>query len=98
MTQPDVLTVRGEVDELSVDRFRSDVEGASHQHERDLTVVLSEVEFFPSVAIGVLATALKGAARNGVDFTIVADEESVVGRVLTISGMPFEDRVPGTGA
>jgi anti-anti-sigma regulatory factor len=81
-----LLTVTGSVDELSGPTFRSDLEKYTDGFERDLTVDLTGVDFFPSLAIGVLAVAAK-------DARVVAGPGTIVARVLTISNLPFREQV-----
>jgi anti-anti-sigma factor len=84
-----LLTVTGSVDELSGPTFRSDLEKYSDGFTRDLTADLTGVDFFPSLAIGVLAVAAKNARVAGHTLDVIATPDSIVGRVLTISRLPF---------
>jgi anti-anti-sigma factor len=86
------VVVTGSVDELSGQAFRSDLEKASAGFSRDATVDMSGVEFFPSLAVGVLAVAMKHAREAGTAMTVVAQPASVVARVLTICGLPYEEQ------
>jgi anti-anti-sigma factor len=86
------VVVSGSVDELSGQAFRSDLEKYSDGFSRDVAVDLSGVDFFPSLAVGVLAVAMKNAREAGTTLTAVADPGSVVARVLTICALPFEER------
>lgn len=88
----DLLTVMGSVDELSGPTFRADLEKASEQFTRDLTVDLTAVDFFPSLAVGVLAVALKNARNAGRTMEVVAAAGSIVARVLTVSALPFREQ------
>jgi anti-anti-sigma factor len=87
-----LLTVSGSVDELSGPTFRSDLEKHSDGFSRDLVVDLSAVDFFPSLAIGVLAVAAKNARNAGHLLDVVAAPGSIVARVLTISNLPFREQ------
>lgn len=93
--QPGVLSVCGEVDELSIERFGVDLDEASQDFQTDLAVLLTGVEFFPSAAVGVLTRGLKRAAANDVALVLVADSASIAGRVLRMTGIPHTDRIPG---
>ena len=84
-----LLTITGSVDELSGPTFRSDLEKYSAEYTRDLVVDLTAVDFFPSLAIGVLAVAAKNARNAGTTLDVIATPDSIVGRVLTISRLPF---------
>ncbi|MGB0100832.1 MAG: STAS domain-containing protein [Nocardioides sp.] len=87
-----VLTVTGSVDELSGPAFREDLAKASDGYARDLTVDLTGVDFFPSLAVGVLAVAAKQARTAGHSFDVVAAPGSIVARVLTISALPYREQ------
>lgn len=86
-----LLRVTGSVDELSGPAFRTDLEKAADQFSRDLTVDLTGVDFFPSLAVGVLAVALKNARNAGHTLDVVAAPGSIVARVLTVSALPFRE-------
>lgn len=82
------LTVTGEVDEASGALLRHAIEKGSDDFRRDLVVDLSEVLYFPSLAVGVLATAGKRAADSGHQLDVLATEGSIAQRVLTVCGLP----------
>lgn len=88
-----LLTVTGSVDELSGPTFREDLEKYSEEFGKDLTVDLTGVEFFPSLAVGVLAVAAKNARTAGHRLDVVAGEGTIVARVLTISQLPFREQL-----
>jgi anti-anti-sigma factor len=90
-TEAGLLTVSGSVDELSGPAFRADLEKATDQFSRDATVDLTGVDFFPSLAVGVLAVALKHARNAGLTLDVVAAPGSIVARVLTVSALPFRE-------
>ena len=87
-----LMTVTGSVDELSGPTFRNDLEKYSEGFSRDLTVDLSGVDFFPSLAIGVLAVATKNARNAGHSLDVVAVGGSIVARVLTITNLPYREK------
>lgn len=93
-----VLTLRGSIDELAVADLRAAVAEHSEQHRRSLTIELSDVDFLPSIAIGVLATGLRDASDNGVELALVASPGTIAHRVLFITGMPFSEAIPQPGA
>ena len=83
-----VLSVAGDVDEISGPTLREAVNEYSAGFSRDLDGDLSDVTFLPSLAIGVLAVAMKSARENGTSFELVASEGSLAQRVLTICALP----------
>lgn len=84
-----VLAVSGSVDELEGPTFRGDLDSHSGGYSRDLTLDLSDVEFFPSLAVGVLVVALRTMRENGAELTVLAREGSIVARVLTVCRLDF---------
>jgi anti-anti-sigma factor len=84
-----VLTVSGSVDELAGPTFRDDIEKHSEHFSRSLVVDLSDVEFFPSLAVGVLAVAMKHSRNAGTELEARAREGSIVARVLTVCALPY---------
>ena len=58
------LHVAGSIDELAVDDLRLAIYAATDHYTRDLTIDLSDVNFLPSMAIGVLASAMRQAAAK----------------------------------
>ncbi|MDN4172570.1 STAS domain-containing protein [Nocardioides sp. SOB77] len=93
-----VLTLGGSVDEYAVAALRSAVKEHSDEHRRPLAVELSDVDFLPSVAVGVLATGLRNAEQNGTELALVAAPGTIAHRVLVITGMPFLEAVPQHGS
>jgi len=87
-----LAVVTGSVDELSGQSFRNDLEKYSDGFARDLTVDLSGVDFFPSIAVGVLAVAMKNARNAGTELDVVVQPGTVVARVLTICGLPYAEK------
>jgi anti-anti-sigma regulatory factor len=83
------LAVSGSVDEVAVDDFRWALHlcmGASD----DPIVDLSDVDFFPSVAVG----ALIGALKRDRGVRVVARDGSFAAKVLDVCGIPFEQPRP----
>ncbi len=96
-----VLTLGGSVDEYAVAALRAAIKEHSDDHRTSLTVELSDVDFLPSVAVGVLATGMREAEQNGAELALVAAPGTIAHRVLFITGMPFLEAVrqhdaPGT--
>jgi anti-anti-sigma regulatory factor len=78
------LVVSGSVDELAVDDFR----WALHlcmSASTDPVVDLSDVDFFPSFAVG----ALIGALRRDRGMTVAAREGTFAAKVLDVCGIPY---------
>ncbi len=80
------VTVHGEIGELDTADFRRDLLEAVAQTETTVKVDLSDVDFLPSVAIGVLVGAMKGSAGR---IEIVAARRTIAAHLLQICGLPF---------
>ena len=89
-----LLVAHGDLDELATFELRETLAQATDQLSADLTIDLTDVDFLPSSAIGVLATAQTGARRNGADITFVAADGSVAQRVLAVCGLDYAETVP----
>lgn len=83
------LLVGGTVDELSAVPLREALQKHTDDFTRDLTVDLGDVDFLPSLGVGVLAVAMRQAEENGVAIRLRATEGSIAQRVLHICGLPF---------
>lgn len=78
------LTVSGSVDEMAADGLRSVVlAGIQLAPDRELIIDLTDVDFLPSLALGVLV----GARKRGHRVRLHADEGTVAFRVLTLTGL-----------
>ena len=88
-----LLVAHGDLDEPATFELRETLARATDQLSADLTIDLTDVDFLPSSAIGVLATAQTGARRNGAAITFVAAEGSVSQRVLTVCGLDYAESV-----
>jgi anti-anti-sigma factor len=86
------LAVSGCVDELTADEFRRALDQRLKSSAATI-VDLSDVDFFPSAAVGVLIGAMK---RGNDRIAITARRDCFAAKVLDICGIPFE-RTPGTG-
>ena len=86
--------MRGSVDETRVDELRSAIDECTGHFTRDLTIDLGDVDFLPSMGIGVLAGALREAEKQGHRLELVAPATSIAGRVLLICGLPHVDAGP----
>ena len=87
---PDTGTLRvsGEVDELSGDAFREAIQKHSEDYTRDLVVDLGDVDFLPSLGVGVLAVAIRTAEERGSRIELVAGKGTIAEQVLHICGLP----------
>jgi anti-anti-sigma factor len=86
------LDVSGAVDEASGPALRAAVEKYTDAYTQDLVVDMGDVDFLPSLGIGVLAVAMRNAAERGTTVELVAVEGTVAQRVLAICGMPHRVR------
>lgn len=84
----DVLTVTGELDEISSAALRDAVQEHTRDYASSIVIDLSDVDYLPSVAIGVLAVSLQSAAAHGQSVELVAVEGSIAQRVLQVCAMP----------
>jgi len=84
------LAPRGEIDEAAGIVLRDEITKYSRDFARTIRVDLSGVDYFPSLAVGVLATARRKAETAGVDLLLAAAEGTVAQRVLTICGLDYE--------
>jgi anti-anti-sigma regulatory factor len=87
------LVVSGSVDELAVDDFR----WALHlcmSASTNPVVDLSDVDFFPSCAVG----ALIGALRRDRGVTVVAIEGTFAAKVLDVCGIPYGVPAPDSAS
>jgi anti-anti-sigma factor len=85
------LTLHGEVDESGSVELRDLLRAITDDLVGELRIDLADVDFLPSVAIGVLAAAQGAAAKRGASITFVAAKGSIAQRVLTICGLPHEE-------
>lgn len=89
--EQNVLTVSGSIGELAGPRLREDIEKHSDQFSRSLDVDLSAVDFFPSLAVGVLAVAMRKSRDAGTEIGVQTREGTITARVLTICGLPYTE-------
>lgn len=89
-----LLIAHGDLDELATFELRETLAKATDQLTTGLTIDLTDVDFLPSSAIGVLATAQTGASRKGATITFVAADGSVAQRVLAVCGLEYAETVP----
>ena len=88
--EPDTRTlyVSGEVDELSGVALRETIEKHSEGFTQGLVIDLSDVDFLPSLGVGVLAVALRNAEDKGTRIDLVAGKGTISQQVLNICGLP----------
>lgn len=84
-----VLTVRGEIDEGAGVQLRAAIAEYSADYTRDLAVDLSRVDYFPSLAVGVLAQARLTASRSPMELELRAADGCIAQRVLDVCGIPY---------
>ena len=104
MTEPDfrydldreraVLTLHGELDEVATVQLREQLTNDTDGFTSGLAIDLTEVTFMPSPAIGVLASAVEKARRNGATIALVAPDGTIAGRLLTICALEHLPALP----
>ena len=82
------LAVHGEIGELDTANFRRDLLDAVAQSGHAVVVDLSDVDFLPSAAIGVMVGVLKGSAGQ---IQLAAAPQTIAARLLQICGLPSVD-------
>jgi anti-anti-sigma factor len=82
------LLVSGSVDELSGVALREAIDKHSDGCTEEMSVDLTDVDFLPSLGIGVLAIAMRTAEENGSRIDLVAAEGTIAEQVLSICGLP----------
>lgn len=82
------LTVHGEIGELDTADFRRDLLEAVAHSDGPVVVDLSDVDFLPSMAIGVLVGAVKGSAGQ---IQLAATPRTIAAHLLQICGLPYDD-------
>ncbi len=85
------LTLHGEVDEGASVELRDLLRPITADLVGELRIDLADVDFLPSVAIGVLAGARGAAAKRGAAIVFVAASGTIAQRVLSICGLPHEE-------
>jgi anti-anti-sigma factor len=83
------LLVSGSVDELSGVLLRDAIDKHSVSCTQPLSVDLTDVDFLPSLGVGVLAVAMRTADENGTTIDLVAAPGTVAQQVLNICGLPY---------
>ncbi|WP_122817475.1 STAS domain-containing protein [Nocardioides pantholopis] len=81
------LRVVGAVDEVARSAFSSDLAVAAGQVSDVLVVDLTDVDYFPSVAVSVLVDLMRNDAGAG-KVELVAGQGTIAQRVLQLCGLP----------
>jgi anti-sigma B factor antagonist len=81
-----VVALAGELDLYSADAFRDALEDALEDGATRLIIDLGEVDFIDSVALGVLANAMKRLRAAGGGLGVVSGNQQIV-RVFEITGL-----------
>jgi anti-anti-sigma factor len=89
-----LLVAHGDLDEPATVGLRETINQATSDLTGDLTIDLGDVDFLPSSAIGVIATAQATARRNGATISFVAADGTVAQRVLAVCGLDYLEAVP----
>jgi anti-sigma B factor antagonist len=81
-----LVALAGELDLYSADAFRAGLDDALEEGVTRLVVDLGSVEFIDSVALGVLANAMKRVRAAGGGLGVVSSNQQIV-RVFEITGL-----------
>lgn len=84
------MYAHGTVDEISASAFRDDLLRRVQALDTGFVVDLSDVDFFPSAAVGALIAGLKAAAGRQQELRIRVDDGTIAQRVLRICGLDYE--------
>jgi anti-anti-sigma factor len=85
------VTLRGELDEAASVELRDLLRALTADLAGELRVDLTDVDFLPSAAVGVLAAARSGAGDKGASIIFVAASGSIAQRVMTICAIAYEE-------
>ena len=81
-----VLALAGELDLYSADAFRTALDEALEDGATRLAIDLTSVDFIDSVALGVLANAMKRLRNAGGGLAVISGNPQIV-RVFEITGL-----------
>jgi anti-sigma B factor antagonist len=81
-----LVALSGELDLYSADAFRAALDDALEEGVDRLAIDLSEVDFIDSVALGVLANAMKRLRTAGGGLAVITSKQEIV-RVFEITGL-----------
>lgn len=82
------LLVSGFVDETSGPALREAITEHSERYTSDVVIDLNDVDFLPSLGIGVLAVAMRTAEEAGATIELLAAQGTISQQVLAICGLP----------
>ncbi len=85
------LTVRGEVDDYGIIALRNLLAQHGSAPGARLVVDLSDVDYLPSVGVGVLTRGLGAARQAGAEIVLVARPGTVAQRVLMVCALPYRE-------
>ncbi len=85
-----VLTLTGDIDEGAGVALRDAIVARTENFTRSISIELSQVDYFPSLAVGVVANALSRAHQAGTEIVLVAEQGTVAQRVLTVCGLEHQ--------
>ncbi|GAA2139330.1 hypothetical protein GCM10009844_08010 [Nocardioides koreensis] len=91
------LRVRGEVDDYGIIALRNLLAEHGTTPGGQVVVDLSEVDYLPSVGVGVLTKALGAAHRVGAEIVLVARRGTIAQRVLMVCALPFRESLDDDG-
>ena len=81
-----LVALAGELDLYSADAFRGALDAALDDGATRLVIDLGEVDFIDSVALGVLANAMKRLRALGGGLAVISSNQQIV-RVFEITGL-----------
>lgn len=84
-----VLHVGGSVDEMTGPALREAIAKHSAAYTERLAVDLTDVDFLPSLGVGILAVSMRNAEENDTAVELVAQEGTIAQQVLNICGLSY---------
>ncbi|MCW2813689.1 MAG: anti-sigma factor antagonist [Nocardioides sp.] len=85
-----LLRLAGElIDQTAVAALHVAIGDATAAYSRPLAIDLSEVDFMPSAAVGVLGVAIQRASNAGHPIRLIATDGSVAQRMLAVCAFPY---------
>src|ERR1700712_3229713 len=84
-------SLHGDLDEGASVQLRALLRSITADLVGELRIDLTDVDFLPSAAVGVLASSQAAAARGSASIAFVAAEGTTAQRVLTICGLPHNE-------
>lgn len=88
-THTSTLVVVGAIDEAVVPEFQADlIHAVQRAADAAIVVDLTDVDYFPSSAIGAVVKAMRATGSTSDSMRLRAAESSVAQRVLHLCGLP----------